>query len=150
MGLDAGSIDLLKIINGHTKVHITHALDGQTNGVFTGIEHTILTGAVILEQQQAVAIFQSINILGLAGVHESHNSYLQIDKKDGLVAGTGRGSAAEKGRKSLCFFIFYCRHFSLSFQEKNEKMQGKIYLVSGRAEKIFFPWTQSCGILKLP
>ena len=49
MGADAGGVDLLEEVDGHPQVHVAHALDGQTNGVLTGIEHAVLAGAVVLE-----------------------------------------------------------------------------------------------------
>ena len=70
VGTDTGSVDLLKEIDGHTQVYIAHALDGQADAVFAGIELAILASAVILKQQQAVAVGQLINILGLAGVQQ--------------------------------------------------------------------------------
>ena len=70
MCFDACSIDLLKVVDGHTQVHIANAFDGQTNGVFAGIEHAVFAGTVVLEQQQAVAVGKSINILGLTGIQQ--------------------------------------------------------------------------------
>ena len=76
VGLDAGSIDLLKEIDAHPQVHIAHAVDGQADGVLTGIKHAILTGTVVLELQQVVAVLQSIDILGLPSVNQFHNDSL--------------------------------------------------------------------------
>ena len=70
MGADAGGIDLLEEVNGHAQVHVAHALDGQTDRVLAGIEHTVLAGAVVLELKQTVAIGQSINVLGFTGVQQ--------------------------------------------------------------------------------
>ena len=65
-----GGVDLLKEVDGHAQVHVAHALNGQAHGVLAGVEHTVLAGAVVLEFQQAVAIGQSVDILGFAGVEQ--------------------------------------------------------------------------------
>ena len=68
--LDTGGVDFLKEIDGHPQVHIAHAVNGQTDGVFTGIEHAVLAGAVVLELQQIVAVVQGKHVLGLASVNK--------------------------------------------------------------------------------
>ena len=70
MGQNAGSIDLLKEVDGHTQIHVAHTLDGQADAVFTGIKHTVLAGAIVLELQLIVTIGQCINIFGLTGVNK--------------------------------------------------------------------------------
>jgi len=70
MGSNAGCIDLFEEIDGHAQVHIANAFNGQANRVLTGIKNAILTGAVVLELEQIIAILQSINILSLAGIDE--------------------------------------------------------------------------------
>ena len=75
MGLDAGGVDLLEEVDGHAQVHVAHAVDGQANRVLAGIEHAVLAGAVVFELEQVVAVFQSINILGLTGVNEFHSDF---------------------------------------------------------------------------
>jgi len=73
VGLDAGGVDLLEEVDGHTQVHVAHALDGQAHGVLAGIKDAVLAGAVVFELQQVVAVLQGVNVLGLTGVHEFHN-----------------------------------------------------------------------------
>ena len=68
MGQNAGGIDFLEEVNGHTQIHVAHALDGQADSVFTGIKHAVLAGAIILEKKQAVAVRQRINVLGFTCV----------------------------------------------------------------------------------
>ena len=54
--------------DGHSQIHVAHTIDGKADGVFAGIEHAVLAGAVILEQQQAVSVGQCVNILGFTGI----------------------------------------------------------------------------------
>ena len=70
VGGDAGSVDFFKEINGHPKVYVAHAIDGQAHRVFAGIEHAVLAGAVVLELQQVVAVVQSKHVLGLTSVNK--------------------------------------------------------------------------------
>ena len=81
VGADAGGVDLFKVVDAHAQVHIAHAFDGQADAVFAGIEDAVLAGAVILEQQQAVAIGQLVNILGFAGVKQFlFHKYISLQK----------------------------------------------------------------------
>ena len=59
VGLDAGGIDLLKEVDAHAQVHIAYTVDGQAHGVLAGIEHAVLTGAVVLELEQIRLPFSS-------------------------------------------------------------------------------------------
>ncbi len=63
-------VDLLEEVDRHAQVHIAYALDGKSHGVLAGIEHAVLSGAVVLELQQVIAVFQGEDVLGLAGIHE--------------------------------------------------------------------------------
>ena len=77
MRADAGGVDLFKEVDRHAQVDITDAVDGQADAVLAGVEHAVLAGAVILELQQIVAVFQCVDILGFAGVNEFlfHGTY---------------------------------------------------------------------------
>ena len=70
VGADAGGVDLLEEVDGHTQVHVAHALDGQAHGVLAGVEHAVFPGAVVLELQQVIAVVQGVDVLGLSGVNE--------------------------------------------------------------------------------
>jgi len=52
------------------QIHVSNIVDGQANGVFARIKHTVLACAVILEFQQVAAVIKHVDILGLAGIDE--------------------------------------------------------------------------------
>ena len=82
MGADPGGVDFLEEVDAHPQVDIAHPRNGQAHAVLAGIKHAVLTGTVVLEFQQTVAIGQSVNILRLTGVqqlqvlHNSHTSFI--------------------------------------------------------------------------
>ena len=69
VGLDASGIDFFKEIHGHAQINVANAFNGQANRVFAGIKNAVLTGAVVLELQKIVAVFQSVDILGFTYIN---------------------------------------------------------------------------------
>ena len=70
MRTDARSIDLLEKVDRHAQVYVANTFNRKADRVFTGIKYPILTGAVIFEFEQIVAVLKGIYILGLSGVNE--------------------------------------------------------------------------------
>lgn len=56
MGFYAGCLKQFEIVNGGFQVLSADAFDCQAYRVFTGIEFSVFSGAVILEFQQNVAV----------------------------------------------------------------------------------------------
>ena len=73
MGLDARGLQHLEVVNGGLEIGLTDTLDGQSHRVLAGIEHAVLTGAIVLELEENVTVFQLVNILGLACVNLLHD-----------------------------------------------------------------------------
>ena len=49
MSLYARRIDFFKEIDRHPEIDVAHAFDGKPDRIFAGIEHAVLSGAVVFE-----------------------------------------------------------------------------------------------------
>ena len=72
VGLDTSFLEHFEIVNRGLEVCLTDTVDGETYGVFTGIENAVLAGAIVLELEHYVAIIELINVLSFSLVNLFH------------------------------------------------------------------------------
>ena len=68
----AGFFQQLKKVDGRFQVFTANALNGEAHRVLARVEHAVLAGAVILEFQQHVAVFQLKYVFCFAFVYFFH------------------------------------------------------------------------------
>jgi hypothetical protein len=74
VSFDARLLKKLEIIDGSAKICLTDALDLEADGVFAGIEHAVLAGAIVLELKHYVAVIERIDVFGFALIELFHGS----------------------------------------------------------------------------
>ena len=68
MGTDTGCVDLLEEIDGHAQVHVAHAFNGQTHGVFDPGENSVgltIEGVGDVNLRMSIYFFEKINAAGI-------------------------------------------------------------------------------------